>query len=101
MKNKKVNHAEQEVLVKVTSAFKVDPKRPRPKWWDNHIGEDFWCYDYGDHVGWDNLSPRGLEKMKSLGYSGIAALIYKSCGEDVSTPKKEESVFRTLTKFQS
>ncbi|HLO91557.1 MAG TPA: hypothetical protein VK172_10375 [Lentimicrobium sp.] len=70
------------VLVKVTKAFEVDPNRPRPKWWDNFIGETFRCYD--ENEGWWKLSTWGLKKLSRLRKEIItSAIIHKDCGVEV------------------
>jgi hypothetical protein len=70
------------VLVEVTSTFKQDPNRPRPKWWDNFVGEKFRCYDQCE--GWWKLSTWGLRKLTKLkGSRSYSAIIHKDCGKEV------------------
>lgn len=72
------------ILVKVISAYKQDPSRPRPKWWDNFVGEIFECYDNGNSGGYCwTLSIVGLEKLSQLrdGKKSFRAIIHKCCGE--------------------
>lgn len=68
------------VTVMITNKFKVIESRPRPKWWDNYIGQTFRCYD--DCEGWWKLSTHGLNKLNKLKGTGksYSAIIYKNCG---------------------
>jgi len=71
----------KSILVEITSAFVQDPSRPRPKWWDNYIGEKFRCYD---SEGWWKLSTWGLKKLSKLkGSKSYYAIIHKECGKVV------------------
>ncbi len=75
---------EKTVLIEIISKYKQDPNRPRPKWWDNFVGEKFRCYDRCD--GWWNLSTIGLKKMQKLkgGSLSSSAIIHKDCGKSVN-----------------
>lgn len=69
------------VLVEIIAKYKQDPKRPRPKWWDNFVGEKFRCYNEN---GWWKLTTWGLKKLNKLKESkSYSALIYKECGKVV------------------
>lgn len=70
------------VIVKVTQQYKVDPNRPRPKWWDKFLGQTFRCYD--ECEGWWKLSTWGLKKLSKLkGSKSCSAIIHKGCGVEV------------------
>lgn len=70
------------VLVEITSKFKQNSNRPRPKWWDNFIGEKFMCYD--ECEAWWKLTAEGLEKLSKLKTGKIyGAIIHKECGNEV------------------
>lgn len=72
----------ETVLVEITDKYKQNPNRPRPKWWDNFIGEKFICYDECD--GWWKLSTLGLKKLEKLkGSRSYSAIIYKDFGKIV------------------
>lgn len=73
---------QKTVCVKITKAYNIDPKRPRPKWWDKFIGETFICYDECD--GWWKLSAWGLKKLSKLrNIRIVSAIIHKDCGVEV------------------
>lgn len=75
---------QKTVLVEVTAEFKIDPKRPRPKWWDKYIGEKFRCYQ--TEAGWCwKLSRAGLRKLERLkGGKSFGAIIHTDCGKEVA-----------------
>ena len=74
---------QKTVLVKITSDYKQDPNRPRPKWWDKFIGEKFRCYD--NCSGYYTLSTWGLKKLTKLkGTKIYGAIISKDCCEVVN-----------------
>jgi hypothetical protein len=74
---------EPKMMVEVISKFIQDPNRPRPKWWDNFVGESFECYV--GCSGWWNLTPKGIEKLSALcGYNVGSAIINKDYGKVIS-----------------
>lgn len=74
---------QEETLVQVTAKFKQDPNRPRSKWWDDFVGEEFLCYE--GCKGWWNLSICGLEKLSKLSNKSVhSAILHKDCGKIVN-----------------